>query len=533
MTKYNNKNSLASSVVLIILDGWGYNPKKNYNAIASANTPIWDNLIKTAITTKLEASGEAVGLPHGQMGNSEVGHIAIGAGRIIEQDLVRINKSIDHFTASNSSLKFNAGAGEDFFNNKILLKNITHTINLKKNIHILGLLSDGGIHSHDSHLYALLKMISIHNTNNTNILIHAFLDGRDTPPKSSVKYLTTLEKTIKNNDNITIATICGRFFAMDRDNRFERTEKVYNLLTSETSFTAITALDGLQQAYDRLETDEFVSPTRINQSPPIADGDLVIFYNFRTDRTRQLSEALTKVNFSKFKRKKFPIIKLVTFTKYSEDISADIVFPPILLNNVLSAYLASKHLTQLKIAETEKYPHVTFFFNGGQEICFPLEDRILIPSPKVKTYDLTPEMSAIQITDELINAINQKKYAFIACNFANADMVGHTGDIPATITAIETLDNCLGRIIASTKNTNIDIIITADHGNAELMYDIKNKQPLTSHTNLPVPFVYFGTKKVKLNLPKHPSLQDIAPTILTLLQIDKPVEMTGNSLLAL
>ncbi len=512
MTKHN-KSSLKSSVVLIILDGWGENIEKNYNAIASANTPIWDNLLKNAITTNIDASGYSVGLPDGQMGNSEVGHAAIGAGRIIEQDFVRINKSI-----SNKTL----------FNNQILLNNIKVAIKQQKNIHILGLLSDGGIHSHDSHLYALLQMIDMHNTNKSNVLVHAFLDGRDTPPKSAAKYLATLEKT-----NATIASISGRFFAMDRDNRFERTKKVYDLLTSGIAdFTAQTALDGLQQAYNRLETDEFVSPTKIKQSPVINNGDLVIFYNFRTDRTRQLCNALVNINFPDFIRKHFPVIKLVTFTKYADDIAADIVFPPMKLNNVLSAYLASKHLSQLKIAETEKYPHVTFFFNGGQEICFPLEDRILIPSPKVKTYDLAPEMSAVEITNELIKAIHQKKYSFIACNFANADMVGHTGNMLATIAAIETLDACLGKIITAIRDTNIDLIITADHGNAELMYDSKNKQALTAHTNLPVPFIYFGTKKVKLNVLKHRSLQDIAPTILALLNIDKPSEMTGNNLLA-
>ena len=512
MTKHN-KNSLNSSVVLIILDGWGNNVEKSYNAITSANTPVWNHLLTTAITTTIDASGKSVGLPDGQMGNSEVGHTAIGSGRIVEQDFVRINKSISNKT---------------FFNNQLLLNNIKVAIKQQKNIHILGLLSDGGIHSHDSHLYALLKMISTHNNNNSNVLVHAFLDGRDTPPKSAEKYLTTLEQA-----GATIATISGRFFAMDRDNRFERTKKVYDLLTDDIAdFTAKTALDGLQEAYNRGETDEFVSPTRINTSPIINNDDLVIFYNFRTDRTRQLCDSLTKTNFSNFTRKKFPLIKLVTFTKYADNIPADVVFPPIKLHNVLSAYLASKHLKQLKIAETEKYPHVTFFFNGGQEICFPIEDRILIPSPKVKTYDLAPEMSAVEITNELIKTIHQKKYSFIACNFANADMVGHTGNMLATIAAIETLDACLGKIITAIRDTNIDLIITADHGNAELMYDSKNKQALTAHTNLPVPFIYFGTKKVKLNVLKHRSLQDIAPTILALLNIDKPSEMTGNNLLA-
>ena len=519
MTKHNKK-SLAAKAVLIILDGWGENSATHYNAIAAANTPTWDNLIKTTTNTKIAASGSSVGLPDGQMGNSEVGHMTIGAGRIIEQDLVRINKSI------NSPKK----SKQNFFNNKTLFKNITTVLNLKKNIHILGLLSDGGIHSHKSHLYALLKMINAHNNyNNNNIFVHAFLDGRDTPPKSAAKYLSELEKT-----NTNIASISGRFFAMDRDNRFARTKKIYDLLTCGTeNFSAKTALDGLQQAYDRLETDEFVSPTRINQSPTINDGDLVIFYNFRTDRTRQLSEALTTKNFSKFVRDKFPKIKLLTFTKYSADIAADIVFPPIELENVLSAYIASKQLPQLKIAETEKYPHVTFFFNGGKETCLPLEDRILIPSPKVKTYDLAPHMSAVAITKTLINAINQQQYALIVCNFANADMVGHTGNIDATITAIETLDQCLAKIITSIKTTNTDLIITADHGNAELMYDVKNQQPLTSHTSFPVPFIYIGSKTATLNKKQQHSLQDIAPTILALLGIEKPTVMTGNSLLVL
>lgn len=522
MIKHNNHNN-HNHLVLIILDGWGENKNTAYNAIASANTPTWNHLINTAITTKLAASGESVGLPPGQMGNSEVGHTTIGAGRIIEQEFVRINQSITT-------------------NNQILLNNINHAVKLQKNIHILGLLSDGGIHSHDSHLHALLKIINTYNANQhnskTRILIHAFLDGRDAPPKSAAKYLTNLEQIISQEKiNATIATICGRFFAMDRDHRFERTEQAYDLLTSGiASFTAVTTLDGLQQAYNRLETDEFVATTRINQSPSIANDDLVIFYNFRADRTIQLCEALTKKNFSGFARKKLPKIKLVTFTQYQKDLPAEVIFPPVTLNNVLSAYLAAQNLPQLKIAETEKYPHVTFFLNGGQENCFPLEDRILIPSPKVKTYDAAPAMSAHAITNELIQAIIQQKYAFIACNFANADMVGHTGNMPATINAIETIDQCLSKIIATIKNTNanIDLIITADHGNAELMYDFKNQQPLTSHTNFPVPFVYFGTKKVKLNLQQNPnpSLQDVAPTILQLLGISKPTDMTGNSLLA-
>ena len=525
MTKHNKK-SLNSRVVLIILDGWGDSSSQDYNAIAAANTPTWDNLITAALHSKIDASGNSVGLPKDQMGNSEVGHATIGAGRIIEQDLVRINNAINYSKESNQC----------FFNNAVLLKNIKAAINSQQNIHILGLLSDGGVHSHNSHLHALLQLIHLHNANNkTNTFVHAFLDGRDTPPKSATKYLSDLEHLITSNKhNAKIASISGRFFAMDRDNRFERTKKIYDLLTSNSQdFTAINALDGLQQAYDRSETDEFVSPTKINLSPPIKDGDLVIFYNFRTDRTRQLCSALTQSNFSEFNRNTFPKIKLITFTKYSDDIHAEVVFPAINLNNVLSKYLADLKVPQLKIAETEKYPHVTFFFNGGQEAALPLEDRILIGSPKVKTYDLAPEMSAIEITAQLLKAIKQRKYSLIVCNFANTDMVAHTGNITATIKAVEVIDQCLAKIITTIKNTNTDLIITADHGNAELMYDIQNAQPLTSHTNAPVPFIYLGTQKATINKERTGSLQDIAPTILDLLKIDKPQEMTGESLLVL
>ena len=505
-----------SLVTLIILDGWGVNTHKTYNAIALANTPNWDNLLKTSINTNLEASGSSVGLPIGQMGNSEVGHMTIGAGRIIEQDLVRINNSIIN--------------SHDFMNNKVLLNNIKLTAKNNKKIHILGLLSDGGVHSHESHLYAILQMID--KLKIPNVFIHAFLDGRDTLAKSAENFLTKLENT---NTRSVIATISGRFFAMDRDNRAERTKQVYDLLTTgKTEFVATTALDGLKQAYSRSETDEFVSPTRINGSPPIENGDLVIFYNFRSDRARQLCYALTKPDFSLFTREKTPKIKLITFTKYADDLIADVIFPPINIDHTLSECLSLHKLPQLKIAETEKYPHVTFFLNGGQEASFPFEDRILIPSPTVKTYDLSPQMSALQITDELIKAIYSKKYSLIVCNFANADMVGHTGNMKATINAIETLYSCFEKIITTISNTTSDLIITADHGNAELMYDINNKQASTTHTTLPVPFIYVGNKKVQLNSSNNspsPGLQDLAPTILKLLGLKKPRSMTGNSLL--
>jgi 2,3-bisphosphoglycerate-independent phosphoglycerate mutase len=503
---------------LIILDGWGNNPDQKHNAIATANTPTWDQLNKTAVVTNLAASGTSVGLPPQQMGNSEVGHLCIGAGRVIEQDLTRINK-------------------DNILNNQILLDNIKQTLNSNKNIHILGLLSDGGVHSHESHLHALLELIHNNLTQqkynlHTQIFLHAFLDGRDTPPKSATKYLDNLSNLKIKNFNI--ASISGRFFAMDRDNRFERTQLVYDLLTSGTSqFQAATPIDALQQGYERNETDEFITPTIINSADPIDNDDLVIFYNFRADRTRQLCYALTKKDFTSFNRLNFPNINLLTFTKYADDIATEIAFPPPKIRNSLSEYLAIKNLTQLKIAETEKYPHVTFFFNGGEEEPFFQEDRLLIASPKVASYDSTPQMSAEQITKNIIYAIEQEKYAFIAANFANADMVGHTGNLPATIAAIETIDISLKKIIAIAKQYNTDIIITADHGNAELMYDQPNQQPLKSHTNFPVPFIYVGSRKANLSLTDNPSLQDIAPTILNLLGITKPREMTGNSLLAL
>lgn len=534
-------NKFTKKTALIILDGWGYNPNKQYNAIAQANTPTWNKLIQMPTTTYISASGNSVGLPKGQMGNSEVGHSTIGAGRVLEQDLVRINHAIN-MLIENSKIP-NPKSNHDRCSNQLLLQSINSAFTNNNNIHILGLLSDGGVHSHHHHLHKLLKLIAFNNLlpSNTKVFIHAFLDGRDTPPKSATKYLLALNKLL-NSINLPLSanrfflsSLTGRFFAMDRDNRFERTKKIYDLLTMGlTESTAETAIEGLENAYSRQETDEFLTPTKTNQFTTIKDNDLIIFYNFRGDRAKQLCYALTeeKSGFVGFDRIKIPKIKLITFTKYSEDLKAEIAFPRAQITNTLSQCVAENNLPQLKIAETEKYSHVTFFFNGCKEVVFPLEDRLLIASPKVATYDLSPKMSAIEITENLIIAIHKEKYGLIVCNFANADMVGHTGKMLPTIRAIETIDQCLQKILIAIKKTNTNLIITADHGNAESMYSTKTKQSLTSHTSSLVPFVYYGQQKAYLRN-NHGSLQDIAPTILALLGIKKPIEMTGSSLLAL
>jgi 2,3-bisphosphoglycerate-independent phosphoglycerate mutase len=507
-------------ILLLILDGWGCREENKHNAIALAKTPHWDQLMKTCPHTLLNASGLSVGLPEGQMGNSEVGHLTMGAGRVLYQDLTRINKSI---------------AEGDFFKNEVFLSALKKAQNTEKTVHILGLLSPGGIHSHEQHIYALLQLCAQQHIK--NCYIHAFLDGRDTAPKSAASYITELENKCKELGVGKIIDLIGRYYAMDRDKRWERTQAAYDCLTSgEADYHADTALDGLQQAYDRGESDEFVKPTYIhapNDSPiKIEDGDIVIFMNFRADRARQLSRAFLNTGFGDFKRKQHPRLgDFISLTQYASDIPSHIAFPQQSLDNDLGSYLAQQGLTQLRIAETEKYAHVTFFFNGGVEAEHLNETRVLIPSKKVATYDLTPKMSAVEITAQLLEIIAEKKVDVIICNFANPDMLGHTGNLSATQEAIHCIDDCIGKLVAALQAQGGEAIITADHGNAECMYDEKTQQAHTAHTTEPVPFIYVG-RSAKIN-PQHDSgtLADIAPTLLFLLGLPKPQEMTGETLI--
>lgn len=505
------KKTRPKPMLLLILDGWGYSDQKKHNAISHANTPTFDKLLSEYPQTLLEASGEAVGLPEGQMGNSEVGHLHIGSGRKVPQDLTRINNEIQN---------------GKFYKNQTLIKAIQKAKQIDKAVHIIGLLSPGGVHSQETQIAAMIKMVAEQGIKKN--YLHAILDGRDTPPKSA---LTSIKKIDGN-----IVSLIGRYYAMDRDKRWERTQVAYDLLTEgKYEYHATTAEEGLEIAYEHNETDEFVKPISIysaSEKPiTIQDGDVVIFMNFRADRARQLTHAFTDKIFSHFNRKIVPRLSAyVTLTLYAKDINAQVAFPPLKLHNTLGEYFASLGLHQLRIAETEKYAHVTYFLNGGVERPNPNEERILVPSPKVATYDLKPEMNAIEVTDKLATAILSNKYDVIMCNYANPDMVGHTGDEAATQQAIETIDACIKRIIDSLHQVGGEALITADHGNAEMMYDEKTKQPHTAHTSNLVPLIYVG-RNAKFT--SNGALDDVAPTLLYLMNLDIPSEMTGQNLLQL
>jgi 2,3-bisphosphoglycerate-independent phosphoglycerate mutase len=497
--------------ILIVLDGWGHGMPDVNNAITAAKTPAWDNLWRSCPRTLISGSGLDVGLPDGQMGNSEVGHMTLGSGRVIYQDLTLINKSI---------------ADGSFFQNPVLLQALRKAQELNSAIHILGLLSPGGVHSHEEQIFAMVKLSA--QQKNQNIYVHAFLDGRDTPPRSALASITALQQVCDQYSNVKIASIMGRYYAMDRDKRLERTNAAVELLVNaKAAYSATSAAIALEMAYSRGETDEFVKPTLIVNAK-INKNDVVFFMNFRSDRARQLSHALTNITP--------PLIsEFVTLTEFDPLLKAKVAFPKAPITNVLGEVFQQHNLRQLRIAETEKYAHVTFFFNAGREAAFMNEERLLIPSPKVATYDLEPAMAAVAITDKIIQFIHDKTYDVIICNYANADMVGHTGNLTATITAVEVLDQCLGRITAAIQQYGGQVLITADHGNAETMWDTKHQQPHTAHTTNLVPVIYVGAKKIKFknsNDSHSFGLQDIAPTILELLNIPKPQEMLGNSLIA-
>ena len=449
------------------------------------------------------------------MGNSEVGHLTIGSGRIIEQDFTRIDNAIR--------------SGE-FFKNDTLCEALSSVSQKGKAVHILGLLSDGGVHSHQDHIFASLKLAKEQNCN--KVYMHVFTDGRDTPPNSASTYIEELEREISKLGVGKIVSMAGRFYAMDRDNRWERVSKAYDLISQGIAErSSKSAQEAIQQAYSAGETDEFLSPTTIGSPVRIEDGDLVIFMNYRADRAREITQALAMSGFDGFNREYFADCNFVCLTEYKKDFGLDCAFPPISVKNTLGDCVSELGFKQLRIAETEKYAHVTFFFNGGVEESLPGEDRSLIQSPKVKTYDLQPEMSAFELTESLVSEIASKKYKLIVCNFANTDMVGHTGNLDAAIKAVEAVDSCLGRIHQAAKETQTEILITADHGNAEQMTDNLTKKSHTAHTTNPVPLVYIGNNKNSLLGPHIGTLADLAPTLLSLMGIKQPEEMTGQSLL--
>ena len=504
-------------VLLLILDGFGYSESADFNAILSANKPNWDALWREYPHTLINASEKHVGLPSHQMGNSEVGHLNIGAGRVVYQDLSRVDVAIEDGS---------------FFSNPALNQAVTLAKQNRSALHIMGLLSPGGVHSHENHIFAMLEMAA--RAGLKKIYLHAFLDGRDTPPKSAAQSLQLLQGKCTELGVGQIASITGRFYVMDRDNRWERVQPAYELLTQgHAEFTATDALNGLEQAYARGESDEFIKPTAIvpdgAQAVVMQDGDAVVFMNFRADRAREITRALTDKKFNGFARAYLPkLASFATLSSYGEDFHLPCAYSPEPIHNGFGEYLSNLGLKQLRIAETEKYAHVTYFFNGGREQPYPGEDRILVPSPKVATYDLQPEMSAFEVTDKLEVAILSRQYQAIICNYANGDMVGHSGNMEAATKAIEALDICIGRVVKAMQSIGGEVIITADHGNAEQMLDRATHQAHTAHTLNPVPFLYIGRKA---KLADTGALRDLAPSLLVMMGLPQPAEMTGHSLI--
>ena len=507
----------AKPMLLVILDGWGCSEDKSDNAIANAHKPVWDRIWAKYPHSFINGSGASVGLPGDQMGNSEVGHLNLGAGRVVYQEYTRVSRSIK--TGS-------------FFKNQTLVDAVQSAIDKDKAVHIMGLLSPGGVHSHEEHIHAMVELAIKQGAK--RVYVHAFLDGRDTAPKSATESINKMEEKFQELGGGRFASIIGRYFAMDRDHRWPRIQKAYDLITlGKAEFVAETALAGLGQAYNRDETDEFVQATAIvpagTQPVTVEDGDTMVFMNFRSDRARQITRPFIEPDFDAFERKAAPKLgAFVSLTEYKSDFDVPVAYPPERLKNVFGEYLSSLGLHQLRIAETEKYAHVTFFFNGGREEPFEFEDRILINSPHVPTYDLQPEMSAPELTDRLVEAIESGKYDAIICNYANPDMVGHTGNYEATVKAIEAIDACLGRVVTAIEKAGGEMLITADHGNAEMMRNHETDQPHTAHTTNLVPFIYIGRQ---LHLAHQGVLSDVAPTMLELMGLPQPSEMSGHSLI--
>lgn len=510
-------SAVKKPLVLLILDGFGYSKESKHNAIANAHAPVWQNVVKNSPNTLIATSGLAVGLPEGQMGNSEVGHMTLGAGRVMYQNFTRINKAI------------NDG---DFFTNPAYTAAVDKAVSSDKAVHIFGLLSHGGVHSHEDHLIAALKLAAERGAK--KLYLHAFLDGRDTPPRSAEAPLAKVEEAFKALGVGRTASVIGRFYALDRDNRWDRVEQAYNVMVDGQGLhTATSAQAALSAAYDRDENDEFVGATAIvpeGGSPVrMEDGDSVIFMNFRPDRARQITRALIEPEFDGFERQRVAqLADFVMTTEYADNIEAPCAFPPEDVKNSFGEVLQAQGKKQLRIAETEKYAHVTFFFSGGQEALYKGEERTLIPSPKVATYDLKPEMSAYELTEKLVDAIENGDHDAIICNYANCDQVGHSGVYEAAVKAVETVDECLGKVFEAIEKVGGHALVTADHGNVEEMFDEKSGQVHTQHTTLPVPFAYVGP--VALELQSNGSLADVSPTMLALMGIEQPTEMTGKSL---
>lgn len=505
----------ATPLTLLILDGWGHRDDAPDNAITVARTPNWDRLWADSPHSFLVTSGEAVGLPAGQMGNSEVGHMNIGAGRIVYQELTRIGRAID--------------TGE-FAENPAFAEALQRAADSGGRVHIMGLLSPGGVHSHEDHLLAMLDRAAASDV--AAIAVHAFLDGRDMPPRSAGPSIERLEAAVERIDRAHIASVSGRYYAMDRDKRWERIERAWRgIVDAEAESTAVSASAALQAAYERGEDDEFVKPTVIEDGCPVRDGDAVIFINFRADRARQLTAAFVAPDFDGFEQHRPELAAFVCMTQYEENLPALVAFPPARMSHLFGQTLAEANLHQLRIAETEKYAHVTYFFNGGEETVFDGEERVLIPSPRVATYDLQPEMSAPELASRLVEAIEGNQFDVIIANVANPDMVGHTGVFDAAVTAVEAVDRLLGQVCEATRRAGGALLVTADHGNVEQMIDPEHDQPHTAHTTNPVPFVYFGSQSARLA--DQGSLRDIAPTMLALLDLEAPSEMTGKSLISI
>ncbi len=507
----NNKR-----VLLTIMDGWGYGEENSTNAIYCANTPNFDNITNTYPNTKIYADGEHVGLPEGQMGNSEVGHLNLGAGRIVFQELTRINNAIK--------------TGE-FFKNEQFLKSIGHVKANDSSIHFIGLVSDGGVHSSMDHLFALIDLAKEKGLK--KVYVHALLDGRDTPPKSAVGYVKQVNKKLSECGLPQVASVIGRYYAMDRDQRWDRVQKAYDCLMLGKGETAASGEKGIENCYKENITDEFVLPTIVDgQDSRLSDNDAVIFFNFRPDRAREITKAINEKDFDGFDRKKvINNMYYICMTQYDETFDIPVAYPPQEFKQILGDVLENNNIKQYRTAETEKYAHVTFFFNGGVEKPYPGETRVLVNSPKVATYDLQPEMSAPEVTEKVIEAIKNDEYQFILVNFANPDMVGHTGIKEAAIKAVETIDDSLGQILKAVKEEGVTMLLTADHGNAEKMVDCETNQPFTAHTTNMVPFAIINYDK-EIKLKEGGKLADVAPTVLDIMDIEKPEEMTGSSLIS-
>jgi 2,3-bisphosphoglycerate-independent phosphoglycerate mutase len=509
----NDKNA-HTPLVLMILDGWGHREETEFNAIRLGDTPCWDEMWRDDPHTLIETSGETVGLPAGQMGNSEVGHMNIGAGRIVYQDFTRIAQAI---------------RDGEFQQNPVLLGAIDTARNNGGTVHVMGLLSPGGVHSHDDQFIETVKLAAERGA--PAIAVHAFLDGRDTPPRSAEPSILRMQELLDGLAGARFATLSGRYYAMDRDNRWDRVERAYRAITrAQAEHRAASALQGLHDAYARDENDEFVKPTVIASGADVKDGDVVLFINFRADRARELTMAFVNDPFDGFERERIDLADFVTMTEYMAGLPVSVAFPPQTLEHIFAEELANHGLRQLRIAETEKYAHVTFFFNGGEETPFPGEERILVPSPKVATYDLKPEMSAPEVTEKLVEAIRSGEFDVIICNIANGDMVGHTGVMEAALLAVKAVDDCLRQVREAVDAVGGEMLVTADHGNIELMKDIATGQNHTAHTTFTVPLVFHGRgRPAQFN--GTGSLRDIAPTMLALLGLEQPAAMTGRSLL--